>query len=165
MRLQRAKQPEIVFGVLEIVLRQDPIAGGAGVARQLLIAFEDVLGVATHLHVVGTVGLERAIGVLLRLAPAAAVAASAAAIATALTLHPLEISHMSESVRIFPRRSRRSGLRPARSGPPVLRRGLLGVSGPGLVDEVDPRLPGRVRPAWERANLRRRRIGVETKRV
>ena len=79
---------EIVFCVLKVVLGEDPVPGGAGVARQLLILFEDVLGVAANLHALGAVGVESTVGVLLL-----RLTAAAAAVATALTLHTLEISH------------------------------------------------------------------------
>jgi len=78
-----------VFGVLEIVLRQDPVAGRRRVAGELLVLLENVLGVAPHLDAVGAVRIEGAVRVvLLGLVPAAS------AIASALTLHALEISHM-----------------------------------------------------------------------
>jgi len=74
--LHGSHQPEIVFGVLKVVFRQDPVARGLGVARQLLILFVNVLGGAPHLHALGAVGIEGAIGVVLRLAPTAATAAT-----------------------------------------------------------------------------------------
>lgn len=93
-RLHGPKQAEIVFGVLQVVLTEHPVTGRRGVAGELLVLFEDVLGVAADLRALGTVGVERPVGVLgLGLAAAAAATASAAAIATALTLHTLEISH------------------------------------------------------------------------
>ena len=92
--LHGPKQAEIVFGVLQVVLTEHPVTGRRGVAGELLVLFEDVLGVAADLRALGTVGVERPVGVLgLGLAAAAAATASAAAIATALTLHTLEISH------------------------------------------------------------------------
>jgi hypothetical protein len=50
---------------------------------------------AAHLHALGAVGIEGAIGVLLRLATTSAATSTTAAVAvaTALPLHPLEISH------------------------------------------------------------------------
>ena len=93
-RLHGPEQAEIVFGVLQVVLTEHPVTGRRGVAGELLVLFEDVLGVAADLRALGTVGIERPVGVLgLGLAAAAAATASAAAIATALTLHTLEISH------------------------------------------------------------------------
>ena len=102
--LQGAQQAEIVLRVLKVVLGEDPVPGGAGVTGQLLVLFEDVLGVAAHLHAIGAVRIERAVGVV-RLGLAAAAAATRAAttpIAPALALHTLEISHNSETVRSFP---------------------------------------------------------------
>src|SRR5690606_12638304 len=88
LRLHGAQQAEIVLGVLQVVLGEDAVAGRAGVARQLLVLFEDVLRVAAHLHAVRAVGVESAVRVLLlRLA-----AAAGAAITATLTLHTLEIS-------------------------------------------------------------------------
>src|SRR5206468_6725788 len=73
---------------------EHPVAGRRGVAGELLVLFEDVLGVAAHLGAFRPVGIEGPVGVLrLGLAAATAAATSAAAIATALTLHTLEISH------------------------------------------------------------------------
>ena len=104
-RLHGAQQAEIVFGVLEIVLSKNAVAGRRGVTGELLIFLEDVLGVATHFRPFGAVGIERPVGVLgLRLA-AAATPAATAAIAAALTLHTFEISHYSITVWFFPRRS------------------------------------------------------------
>lgn len=81
-------QAEIMLGVLQEVLGQYPVAGGGGVAGQLLVALEDRLGVAADLDPLWAVGLQGPVRiVLLRLA-------TGAAIATALTLHALEISHV-----------------------------------------------------------------------
>jgi hypothetical protein len=94
-RLHGAKNPEVVLGVLQVVLRQHPISGRSGVTRQLLVLFVDVLGSAADFDVVRPVGIECAVGIVLRLAAAAPItAATAAATAVALTLHPLEISHI-----------------------------------------------------------------------
>ncbi len=90
LRLQGAQEAEVVFRVLQVVLGENPVTGRAGVAGQLLVLLEDVLGVAPDLHAVGAVRIERAVRVL-RLVPAAT---TAAAIATALALHTLEISHI-----------------------------------------------------------------------
>src|SRR6185312_1255588 len=89
LRLHGAQDPEVVLGVLQVVLRQHAVAGRRGVARQLLVLFVDVLGCAAHLHAVRPVRIERAVGVVLGLAAAATTTATA----VALTLHPLEISH------------------------------------------------------------------------
>ena len=89
-RLHGAHDAEIVLGVLQIVLGQHPVAGRLRVAGELLVLFVDVLGGAAHLDAVGAVGIERPVGVVLRLA---ASAPAAAAVAVALTLHALEISH------------------------------------------------------------------------
>ena len=75
--LQRTQHAEIVVGVLEVVLRHHPVSGREGVASQLLVLLEHVLGVAANLDVVRSVGVEGAIGVLLRLAAAAADIAAA----------------------------------------------------------------------------------------
>jgi len=48
---------EIVFGVLEVILRHHRIAARLGIARQLQIFLGDMRGIATHLHV-RTVALE-----------------------------------------------------------------------------------------------------------
>jgi hypothetical protein len=82
-----------VLGVLEEVLRQHPVARGGRITGELLILLEDMLGMPPNLEVVRTVGLEGSVGVLLGFA-----AAAAAAIATALPFHPLEISHRSKTV-------------------------------------------------------------------
>ena len=79
-----------MFGVLLIAFGQHPVAGGQGVARQLLVLLEDVLRGAPNLDAFGSIGFESAVGVLLRLAAAA----SATPIAAALPLHTLEISHV-----------------------------------------------------------------------
>jgi len=92
LRLDGAQQPEIMLGVLQVVLAQHPVAGGGGVARQLLVLLEDRLGVAAHLYAFGPVGIEGPVCVLLRLA------ASAPAAPAALTLHALEISHYALTV-------------------------------------------------------------------
>jgi len=81
-----------VFGVLGVVLGQDAVAGGRGVARQLHIAFIDGLGVAADLDVLGALrvpGTVRIGGV----GVAVAAAAAGLPVASALTLHALEISH------------------------------------------------------------------------
>lgn len=100
VRLHGAQQAEVVFGVLQIVLGQNPVAAGRGVARELLVLFKDELGAAAHLDPFGAVGIEGPVGVLLLgLAPAAA---AAAAVAAALALHSLEISHYSITAWIVP---------------------------------------------------------------
>ena len=87
LRLHGAQGAEVVFGVLQVVLGENPVPGRGSIAGELLVALEDALGGAADLDVVGSVRLEGAVGVVLRLAP------TAAAIAAALTLHALEISH------------------------------------------------------------------------
>ena len=87
LRLHGAQRAEVVFGVLQVVLGENPVPGRRSIAGELLVALEDALGGAADLDVVGSVGLEGAVGVVLWLAP------TAAAIAAALTLHALEISH------------------------------------------------------------------------
>ena len=101
--LNRPKQAEIVLGVLQIVLAEHSVAGRIRVARELLILLEDVLRIAAHLDPLGAVRIESAVGVLLWLAAAASAAASAA-IAPTLALHTFEISHILETVRLFPER-------------------------------------------------------------
>ena len=46
--LRRRYQPEIVFGVLEIVLRSDRVAGCVSVARQLKVSFRHMQRRATN---------------------------------------------------------------------------------------------------------------------
>lgn len=88
-RLHGAHDTEIMLGVLQVTLGEDPVASRRRVTGELLIFFENVLGVAAHLDAVGTVRIERPVRVLLlRLA-----ATAAATIAAALALHTLEISH------------------------------------------------------------------------
>jgi len=90
LRLKRPQDPEIMLGVLQIVFSQDPVAGRTGVACQLLVAFIDGLGIAPNLDVLGPLRVPGAVGV-----GAVGVAAIAAglSVASALTLHALEISH------------------------------------------------------------------------
>jgi hypothetical protein len=64
------------------------------VTRQLLVLLVNVLSRATDLHTIGPVGIERSIRVMLRL-PAIA---TATAVASTLTLHTLEISHVIRPV-------------------------------------------------------------------
>lgn len=89
LRLHGAQDPEIMLGVLKIVLGEHPVAGRAGVTRQLLVLLIHVLGGAANLDAVRPVGIEGPVCVVLRFATAA----TAAAIAAPLTLHTLEISH------------------------------------------------------------------------
>ena len=91
LRLEGAQDAEIVFGVLEVVLGQNPVARRTGVAGQLLVALVDGLGVAADLDVLGTLRVPRTVGV--RRIGIAATAATGFPVATALTLHALEISH------------------------------------------------------------------------
>ena len=74
--------------VLQEVLREDAVTGGTRVSRELLVLFVDDLGASANLDAFRPIGLYGPVGVvLLRLA-------YRAAIATALTLHALEISHV-----------------------------------------------------------------------
>ena len=74
--------------MLQVVLSQNAVAGRRSVPGELLVFFEDVLGVAAHLHAVRAIGVEGPVRVLLL-----RLAAAATAIAAALALHTLEISH------------------------------------------------------------------------
>jgi hypothetical protein len=47
----RRHDPIIVIGVLEKVLRRNSVAGSAGVARELKILLEDLIGVASDPNV------------------------------------------------------------------------------------------------------------------
>src|SRR5262249_14087951 len=58
LRLHGAQQAEIVLCVLQVILGQHPVAGRRGVAGELLVLFEHVLGVAPHLDAFGAVGIE-----------------------------------------------------------------------------------------------------------
>ena len=49
--LRRRDQPEIMFGVLEIIFGRDRIAGGLGVTRELKILLRDVIGRTANLHI------------------------------------------------------------------------------------------------------------------
>jgi len=49
--LRHRDQPEIMLGVLEIVLGRDRIAGGLGVTRELEILLRDVIGRSANLHI------------------------------------------------------------------------------------------------------------------
>jgi hypothetical protein len=81
-------QAEIVLCVLQEVLGEDAVTSGARVPRELLVLFVDDLGASANLDAFRPIGLYGPVGVvLLRLA-------YRAAIATALTLHALEISHV-----------------------------------------------------------------------
>ena len=95
-RLGGADQAEIMFGVLQIILRQHPVTAAGRVARQLLVLVKYVLSIAANLDPLGTIGIERTVGVvLLRFAAAAATAA----ITAALPFHTLEVSHISRDPR------------------------------------------------------------------
>ena len=86
-RLHLPHQPEIVVGVLQIVLAQHPVARSGRVARQLQVALVNERGRAAEFGV-RSIGLERAIG---RVVSAAAVIVMTAAArfttAAPLTLH------------------------------------------------------------------------------
>jgi hypothetical protein len=95
LRLHGPHHPEIVLGVLQVVFGRDPIAGRVGVAGQLLIFLIDVLSGPADLDPVGPVGIERAVGVVLRLAATTAPATTAAVtVAVTLALYTFEISHV-----------------------------------------------------------------------
>ncbi len=80
-----------MVGVLKIVLRQHPVAGRKGVPRELLVLFKHVLGVSADLDVIGAVGVERPVDVLLWLTAAAG--AATIPVAAPLPFHTLEVSH------------------------------------------------------------------------
>ena len=92
--LHGAQHPEIVLGVLQVILGQHPVARRRRIAGELLVLLEDVLGVAADLDAVGSVGIEGPVGVVLRLTATDAATAAAAAITAALPFHALEISHL-----------------------------------------------------------------------
>src|ERR1022692_1032904 len=73
-----------------MIFGQDAVAGCMSVTGQLLIFFIDGLGGASHLHTLRPVGIEGAVGVVLRFS---AIAAAISAAPT-LTLHTFEISHV-----------------------------------------------------------------------
>lgn len=87
-RLHGAHGAEVVLGVLQVILGQHAVAGRGRVPGELLVLFENVLGVAAHLHAVRAIGVEGPVRVLLL-----RLAAAATAIAAALALHTLKISH------------------------------------------------------------------------
>ena len=89
LRLKRAQDAVIVFGVLLVVFSQNPVAGRRGVAGQLLIPLIDGLGVAPDLDVLGALRVPRTI----RIGVVGVIRARLVPIASALTLHALEISH------------------------------------------------------------------------
>jgi hypothetical protein len=94
IRLHGAQDAEIVLGVLQVVLGQHPVARDGRVTRQLLVLFEDAWAAPRTLTPSGPFESNARLALcLLRLA------AAAAAIAAALTLHTLEISHVFEPVR------------------------------------------------------------------
>ena len=88
LRLQGPQDPEIVLGVLEIVLGQNPVARRGRVAGQLLIAFIDGLGVAPDLDVLRPLRVPRTVRI-----GSIRIAAARFPVAAALALHALEISH------------------------------------------------------------------------
>src|SRR5258708_27873134 len=91
-----------MLGMLQVGLGQDTVAGGVGVAGQLLIFFIDVLGSASHLDAVRSVGVEGPVGVMLRLAAASTPAD--VAVAVALALYAFEISHLCSDLFREPQR-------------------------------------------------------------
>jgi hypothetical protein len=109
--LHGAQDPEVMLGVLQIVLRQHPIPRRASITRQLRVLLEDMLGRAADLDVVRAIGVERPIGVVLGFpATTAATAPAAASTAVALTLHPFEISHILADLLRITRRARREAM-------------------------------------------------------
>ena len=95
--LRRGDQAEIMFGVLEVVLGRDRIAGALRIARQLHVFLGDMRGGAANFHV-GAVRLvdprQRILAlavIVIVVATAATTAAAATAAATAHTL--LTVSH------------------------------------------------------------------------
>jgi hypothetical protein len=142
-RLHRAQHPEIMLGVLQITFRQHPVASRGGVARELLVLLEHMLGVAADLDAIRPVRIERPVDVVLRLAPAPAAAAGVSTpVAAALPLHTLEISHIADRIdaacglsqalrskcltgcRAYDRRTGRGPLRPPGS-PTALRENAM----------------------------------------
>lgn len=92
LRLHGPHHPKIVLGVLQVVFGRHPVARRVGVTGQLLIFLIDVLSGPADLYAVGPIGIERAVGVVLRLAATAA--APAVTVAVTLTLYAFEISHV-----------------------------------------------------------------------
>ena len=89
LRLERPQHAIIVLGVLLVVFGQHPVAGGRGVARQLLIALVHGLRVAADLDVLGPLRVPRTV----RIGVVGVVGAAGLPVASALTLHALEVSH------------------------------------------------------------------------
>ena len=78
--------PEVMLGVLEVVLCHHRIARGLGIPRQLQVLFRDVGGIAPHFHV-RPVALEIARERIDVLAPAIVVAAAGAVLVTLVWSH------------------------------------------------------------------------------
>ncbi len=114
LRLHRAHDSKIVFGMLQVVFSQDPVTGGVGVARQLLVFFINMLGSAPHLDAVRSIGVESPVGVMLRLAAAAAATPAAIAVAVALALYAFEISHLCSDLLREPQRQGPARAEPVR---------------------------------------------------
>ena len=93
VRLNRPQEPEIVLGMLQIVFGQNPVTRRRRVTGQLLVLFEDVLGMAANLDPIRAIGFEGSVGVLLRLTTAAGIATAGPTAAT-LPLHSFEISYL-----------------------------------------------------------------------
>ena len=93
VRLNGPQEPEIVLGMLQIVFGQNPVTCRRRVTGQLLVLFEDVLGMAANLDPIRAIGFEGSVGVLLRLTTAAGIATAGPTAAT-LPLHSFEISHI-----------------------------------------------------------------------
>jgi len=82
-----------MFGMLEIVLRQNPVPRRRRIPGQLLVFLKYMLSIPADLDVLRSVGLKRAVGVLLlRLA---GIVRTAVTIAATLALHTFEVSHSS----------------------------------------------------------------------
>jgi hypothetical protein len=79
--LHGAHEAEVVICVLQVILAQHAIAGARGVARQLQVSFVNVRSRATDLYL-RAIALQRAIGLVMIVVPAARFAAAAS-----LTLH------------------------------------------------------------------------------
>ena len=71
-RLDDLQNAQIMLGVLVVILRHDPVAGGGGVARELEVFFVDMGSIAPDLHV-RPIAFEIAIAlIMIGLTPAAA---------------------------------------------------------------------------------------------
>jgi hypothetical protein len=115
--LRRGDEPEVMFGVLEVIFRRDGIAAGMGVARQLQIFFCDMMRVAADFHVrpIRFVGPRERIG-------ATAIVIGATPHALVLTRsHLLSLTFEISELRVF--FVFRGSLRTTSACPAVLGRG------------------------------------------